>query len=92
MIEQDLIISKEVFNTLRRVNGQLCFHSDGSIKLKIGRVELAINKEDIVGSKIELATLLQAVKDSFDCERRKSLFNILRRILNGQAAKDKKPE
>lgn len=92
MIEQDLIISKEAFNTLKRVNGQLCFYPDESIKLKIGRVELAIKKEDIVGSKIELATLLQAVKDSFDCEKRKSLFNILKRVLNGQTVKDKKPE
>lgn len=83
MIEQDLIISKEVVNTLRRINGQLCFHSDESINLKIGRVELAIKKEDIVDSRIELATLLQAVKDSFDCEKRRSLFNILKRVLNG---------
>lgn len=90
MIDEDIVISKEIVSTLRKINGHLCFHPDGRIKLKMGNLELVI--KEYSDSKIELSTLLQAVKDSFECERGKSLFNTLKRALNGKTTTSKKPE
>jgi len=92
MKDKDLVISREVVSTLRKINAHLCFYPEGEIKLKIGNVALKINTDYLINGRLELNTLLQAVKDSFNCEKSYSLFNILRRVLNGQAAKSKSSE